>query len=344
VIPTLRKERISVQQVVQPTTIREVLSLLDRHRARGIVKAGGTDVILKMRRGLLREQTIIDMSIVEDPFLRGIHLENGGIRIGALTPLRELERSLILKNNFISLAEAASRVATPQIRNKGTVGGNIALGNQCEYYNLPRFISASNPCSRQGGSECHLVRGSRKCHAPLSADLVPALVSRGAMVRILSTKGERTAPLAALYRGAGTLDLRSDEIITEVEIPPAAVGNGQIHAETYLKHALRKAIDFPLVGVALSLNLDKNMICTHLSIVAAGLSFAPVTLSLASEALMGKKISEELILQCAAIAGSEVEPVRSIWASPDYKKRILQTLVERGLKRIVESTLQGVDQ
>jgi 4-hydroxybenzoyl-CoA reductase subunit beta len=157
--------------------VEEACSLLKKHEGAVKLIAGGTDVLPSLKQRLFTPEYVLDLRQVT-----GLNeIKNGSgkeVRIGALTTLTNLEESPVVKKNFPALAEAASLVAAPQIRNMGTIGGNIALETRCWYFNQSQiWRKPLEQCIKRGGEVCHVVKGSKKCFAYFAADTVPALIA-----------------------------------------------------------------------------------------------------------------------------------------------------------------------
>jgi len=177
--------RLPKFQYLKPSTVDEACSLLKKHTGKAKLIAGGTDLLPSMKQRLFTPEQVVDLRQVEG--LRGIR--NGGgkeLSIGSLTTLSAVEESGVIQEKYSALAEAAGLVAAPQIRNMGTLGGNIALDTRCWYFNQSHFWRKPlEVCLQRGGEVCHAVKKSKQCHAYFAADTVPALVALNA--RIMSS-------------------------------------------------------------------------------------------------------------------------------------------------------------
>lgn len=232
-----------------PSTMAEVIDILQKKAGEIRVIGGGTDLVPAMRHGLTRPRSVVSLAnvpqlaeIVED--------ENGALRIGASVRLRKLETSPLVSERFPLLQQAAQAVGSPQLREMGTVGGNVLLEPRCCFYNRSAFWrSCRTTCLKAGGDICNAVGSRTKCFAAFSGDLAPALIALRAEAVVVSFQGERTLPLEDMYTGDGLrpLSLGRSELLKAIVVPPAPVGA----AGVYLKRRLRGSIDFPLVSCAL---------------------------------------------------------------------------------------------
>jgi len=215
--------------------------------------AGGTDLIVNVRRGIERPARLIALDRVAE--LGAIDETEDGIAVGAGVRLAALAGHSAIGRDYAAVAEAAAAVAGPTHRGYATVGGNLCLDTRCLYYNQSEWWRASNAyCLKHRGDVCHVAPGGKRCFAAFSGDLAPALLVHEAAVEIAGPDGRRRAPLAALYRDDGLdhLTLASGELVVAVHLPRATAGR----PSAYAKSRIRGAIDFPLAGVAVALAAD----------------------------------------------------------------------------------------
>src|SRR5512144_363752 len=214
-------------ELFQPATIDEAVNLLDRHGSSAWVMAGGLDTFDWLKDRTKRPSVVVDLSQVGE--LRGIKEVNGGLEIGATTPLTEVVRHPVVREKFGLLMEAAELVASPQIRNQGTLGGNVSQDTRCWYYR------SGWSCYRAGGNICyadtptainreHAIFGADRCVAVSPSDTAPALVALGAEVVLKSVKGERVLPIEAYFIGpehdiTRMTALVPGELLTTIRIP-----------------------------------------------------------------------------------------------------------------------------
>lgn len=300
--------------VVFPETLDAALSLLTRDGARVI--AGGTDLIPNLRRGSTRARTLVSLARI--PGLDAIQRRDETLRIGAKVTLAQLARDPTLG----VLSRAAALVASPQIRNTATIGGNLCLDTRCVYINQTEFWRGANGfCLKTDGDVCHVVTGGKSCVAAASADLPPVLVALDASIEIASPSGTRVVSLDQLYsnNGASPIALAPDQIVTAVSIPL----DGATRA-AYRKLRLRQAIDFPLVGVAVALTLDGDR-CRGVRVAAGGVAAAPRRVKL--DELRGAVVDREFVERVADRALHALRPIENIATDRAWRRAMVPVLV-----------------
>src|SRR5438105_11202883 len=186
-------------KLVRPRTTAEAVSLLAQHGPDAQVVAGGTDLIPSMRQRLFEPKFVLDIRGIAE--LRGIReLQDGSLEIGALTTVREIENSEVIRSRYRVLSEAAKTIASPVIRNMGTIGGNICLDTRCLWYNQSlQWRKSCGFCIKKDCDLCHVAPGGTKCWAAFSADTPPALLGLGAKIEVAGPSGTRRIPLADFY-------------------------------------------------------------------------------------------------------------------------------------------------
>ncbi|HSR12208.1 MAG TPA: xanthine dehydrogenase family protein subunit M [Thermodesulfobacteriota bacterium] len=294
--------------------------------------AGGTDVLGQMKRRIRNPERLVNIKNIES--LKGIRDEGETIRIGALALVSEIEGHPGIAEKLPSLRAAASLVGSPQLRNMGTLGGNLCQRPRCWYFRNHRF-----PCWLKGGEKCFAVAGENKlhriagegvCHSVHPSDLAPVLISLGARVKIAAPRGEREIPLEDLYmlprkENRQTTVLKLGEILTEVAVP-ANQRNGR---GVFLKLMERKAWSFAVVSIALHLQLKDNRIADP-RILVGGAAPIPWRTVEAEKVLAGKEPDEEVIAQTVEAAVSGVRPMRD----NGYKVPLLKSLVRKVLEEM----------
>ena len=244
--------------LLRPKTLDEAVSFLARHHGEVKIVAGGTDLLPSMKQKLFTPPYVLDLRGVSE--LRGIRNVPGkGVEIGALTTLGAIEHSAIVRTNYPVLYAAVKTVASPVLRNMGTLGGNICLDTRCLWYNQSLLWRKScGFCLKKDGDLCHVAPGGNFCWATFSGDTPPALLCLEAELEIAGPDGVRRTPLSEFYINDGIvrLHLASDEIVTRVFLPESAVGwNG-----SYQKLRVRGSIDYPLAGVAVALKIKAGRV------------------------------------------------------------------------------------
>ena len=312
---------------IQPKSLDKAIGLLAKHGRDARINAGGTDLLVSMKQGLLAPRYLVNLK--EIPGLAGVtYDEERGLRIGALTQLATLVRSPVVGEHFSLIAQAARSVAAPPLRAMGTLGGNLCQDTRCFYYNQSEFWREARPgCFKLGGTVCHAISGSDRCRAAYQGDLAPVLIALEARARLASQRGERTIPLVELYTGKGEkpIGLRPDEVLTEIQVPrPAGAWGGD-----YQKLRYRGAMDYALVGVAAV--LSQNGERARVKIVATAIASAPVVMEAAERLLEGAEIDEEIAAQAAQAAYEAAHPVAAIGSTPLYRRNMVRVLTRRAV-------------
>ena len=315
----------------RPKALGEALKLLKNGT---VALAGGTDLITLVRHGIARPNALVDLTGIEG--LRGITREKGrGIRIGALTPLSDVEHSTELAKSLPIVPESLRDAATPQIRNMGTVGGNLLQRNRCWY-----FRDEGVPCWLKGGTRCFAVDGENRYHAVIGAhqcwmvspsDLAPALIACDAEIEIASSLGKRRMKLADLFiaphgRERREHALRAGELITAVRIPESAT----LRRGTYQKAMERKAWSFAIVSVAASARI-KDGKASDVRLVLGGVAPVPWRVPAAEKLLEGSALDDNACRAAADALLDAAEPLRD----NGYKVTLARELVRRALRSLV---------
>ena len=257
------------------------------------------------------------------------------MRVGAGVTLSTLAAHAFILQHYPALATAAGSVSTPQLRNAGTIGGNLLLDTRCNYYNQTEFWRHSiGYCMKKDGDVCLVAPGSTRCWAISSADTAPVLVSLGAQVRLVSVRGERVLPVRELFRddGMDPYTKAPDEILTEVILPPA---DGWRSA--YLKLRRRGSFDFPLLGVAVALRFAADRTVADARITLGAVASHPVEASEAAAQLVGRSLSPELIDAVAVAASRRSKPLDNADLTINYRKQVTPVFVRRALSQLATS-------
>ncbi len=322
---------MSLFSYARPRALAEALKLLKNGT---IALAGGTDLVTLVRHGVARPDRLVDLTGIAG--LRGIAREKGrGIRIGALTPLSVVEHSAELAKLMPIVPQSLRDAATPQIRNMGTVGGNLLQRNRCWY-----FRDEGVPCWLKGGKRCFAVDGENRYHAVVGAhecwmvspsDLAPALIACDAEIEISSSLGKRRMKLAELFiaphgRERREHSIRAGELITAVRIPEKALDR----RGTYLKAMERKAWSFAIVSVAASARV-KDGKATDVRLVLGGVAPVPWRVPAAEKLLEGTALDDNACLLAADALLDGAQPLRD----NGYKVTLARELVRRALRSLV---------
>lgn len=262
------------------------------------------------------------------------------MQIGSMVGLDRLAVEPAVVQNHPMLAAAARQVASYQLRNMATIGGNVCLDSKCWYYNQSHQWWKTRPlCFKREGDRCYVVKGGEQCYALSCADTVPALIAMGAKLKLVSSGGEREVAVEDFYTGEGRSVnlLQPGELLVEIQVPeqPKASGWG------YIKISPRGAVDFALAEVAVRLNLDQDGTCIEARIVLNAVAPQPLRATGAENLILGKELEDEVIKEAAALAASEARPLSSIWTSVYYRRRLIKVLVERALQQAVTRAKGG---
>jgi 4-hydroxybenzoyl-CoA reductase subunit beta len=286
--------------------------------------AGGTDLLPNVKHRILRPQSLIGIGRA---LPTGWSREGETIEIGAGTRLSTLARMVELP----ALAEAAGLVASPQIRNMGTIGGNVLLDTRCLFYNQTEFWRKSlGGCLKAEGDWCHVIDGPKTCVAAQSSDTVPVLLALGATIRLLGPDGSRELSLRELYRfdGMNHLKIEQGELLTHIVLPaPSPQLQG-----TYLKIRRRDSIDFPQLGLAIIIEVKANLL-SQIDIVVGAVNPQPKPIR-KLEAFIGKPLDDETIAAIAELVEKQTRPQSSVIGDPAWRRSMAGHLTRTALKRL----------
>jgi len=327
-------------EYLEPKSIGKACQVLKEQGGKALAIAGGTDLLMALKNWLKTPEMLVDLKGI--PRLNQmIYSNKNGLEIGPLVSLRHLANNTIIRNKYPILSQAASEVGTPQLQSMGTIGGNLCQDNLCVYYNRsPMSRQMFDPCHKLGGNVCHAVKGSKTCWATFCGDMAPALLVLRAKVKIRDSNGESIIPLSEFYSGDGKKPniLKPGEIISEIRVPPLPSYSGG----SYFKLRLRKAIDYPLLGVALNLTMEnKEGICKDVALALTGVERAPLWIK-EVDRLKGKKLVEEIIEELAEAAHKQAHPLNNICElTPAYRKDMVKVYVERAFHQALKVAKRG---
>jgi len=323
--------RLPEFRYVAPRSLDEAMRLVEESGPEGAVMAGGTDLLPRLKRRQHLPGTIIGLRRV--PELGGIRgTRHRGLTIGAGCTLADLGRHEEIAQGYPALRHALGQIATPAIREMGTIGGNLLIDTRCACFDLPGHTrDALGHCLKDGGSICLVAPRSPRCWATASSDLAPVLIALAARVRLRSPAGERVIPVEALYRDDGLhpLTRRPGEILTEVLLPP----DGEVHA-VYRKVRRRGAIDFPLLGVAVAVQRAADGRVTQARIVLGAVASAPLSAGEAAQFLVGRPLDPPTVSAAAELAGRRARPLENADLSAAWRKHMVRITVARALEAI----------
>ena len=315
-------------QLLRPRTLDEVLGHLEKYSGNIRILAGGTDLIPSMRQKLFEPEFVLDLRHVSE--LKGIREQPGsGFEIGALTPLSEIEHSVLLKRRYPVLTEAAATVASPVIRNMGTLGGNICLDTRCLWYNQSlTWRKGCGFCIKKDGDLCHVAPGGTKCWAAFSADTPPALLCLKAEIEIAGPSGRRRTSLQEFYTGFGDnyRKLQPYEVVTRIFLPESTAD----YQGVYRKLRIRGSIDYPLAGVAVVMKRSNGHVA-EARVALTAVNPAPVLVKGAAEAMAGRSIDEALAETIGDLAARTAKPLTTSALTPEYRREMIRVFTKRAI-------------
>lgn len=340
--------RLPPFRYLAPRSLDEAVTMLAQEGDGAMLVAGGTDLYPNMKRRQFTPGALVGLRKVASMQSVNGTVEQG-MRIGAGVTLTALAEHPVIKGKdasgkdgrgeeethpYEALGLAASSVSTPQLRNVGTIGGNLLLDTRCNYYNQTEFWRHSiGYCMKKDGEICLVAPGSPRCWAISSADTAPVLVSLRAQVRLISTRGERLIPVQELFRddGIAPYTKAADEILSEVILPPAAGWRS-----VYLKLRRRGSFDFPILGVAVALRLSDDGAVADARIVLGAVASYPVEATDAAAMLVGQQLTPELIDAAATAAARRAKPLDNADLTINYRKQVTPVYIRRALAHFTQ--------
>ena len=319
-------------ELFQPANVEDALGLLDRHGKNAWVMAGGLDSFDWLKDRIKKPSVVVDLSQIKE--LSGVRPLNGGLEIGATTTLTEVVKHPVVREKYMLLAQGAELAASPQIRNQGTVGGNVSQDARCWYYR------SGWKCYRAGGNICfadtptainreHAIFGADRCVAVSPSDTAPALIALDAQMVIRNqSKGERVVNAEDYFIGPGTdithmTVLRPGDLLTAIRIPATWAG-----AKFYFEKVRdRQVWDFPLVNVAAAAVISGDKI-ERIRIAVNGVAAHPVRLRKVEDAVTGQSRNQATLELAGKLAVEGAEPLQY----NGYKVPLLRNLVKRAIR------------
>lgn len=318
-------------EYVNPSNLQDVPQLLSQRRDRkSVVMAGGIDLLGELKDNLITPDRLVNIKALD---LRYIRHDKKGVRIGATTTLSDLVADEEIVKTYTALAEAAESVASLQIRNVGTLGGNLCQRPRCWYFRGEEFH-----CLKKGGHKCfavdgenkyHAVMGGGPCHIVHPSDTAPALIALNAAIKIQGPNGERTVPAADffllpmenLYQETV---VHSNEVVTEIFVPKPKAGT----KSTYLKFKEKSSMDFALSAAAVALRIEDG-VCKNAQVVLGGV--APKPWQADASVLVGQAVTEDRVVAFANAVLKEAQPLRD----NAFKVTLTKTMIKRGVLALV---------
>ena len=315
-------------KLLRPTDLSEAVQILAAQGDQVRVVAGGTDLLPSMKQKLFTPPYLLDLRGIAA--LQGIEdAEDGSVSIGALTSLAAIEHSGLIRTDFRVLYEATKTVASPVLRNMGTLGGNICLDTRCLWYNQSLLWRKScGFCLKKDGDLCHVAPSSKTCWATFSGDTPPALLCLGAEVEIASANESRRVPLAEFYVNDGIvhLHLGPNEIVSRIILPATSRG----WRGSYQKLRVRGSIDYPLAGVAVALKMDRGRVSDARMAITA-VNPAPHLVKDVDARLVGSEVGSELAEAIGEMAARTAKPLTTSALTPEYRREMVKVFAKRAL-------------
>jgi CO/xanthine dehydrogenase FAD-binding subunit len=278
-----------------PANISEALKLLDIYREKAKILAGGTDLLVQMKKNDIRPDYLVDLKRIPD--LSGIQYnKNEGLHLGALTTISEIESSIDIRKNFPILSEVAKVIGSVQVRNRGTIGGNL-------------------------------------CRAAPSADFAPILIVMNAKVKIMGKEGEGTADIKEFFIGPGETILKPNEILKEIRIPNSKNLGAAVYLRHGPRQTMDLSVVGAAVFIAIN---KIDMVCKDLKIALGSVAPTPIRAKKAEEIILGKKVTQSLIEESAKIAAQETSPISDVYGPAWYKKEVVVVLVRRAILQAIK--------
>ena len=326
------RDMMAAFELFQPTSVDDAVALLDEHREDAWVLAGGLDSFDWFKDRILRPSVVVDLGGIES--LRGVRTTNDGLEIGTTTPLSEVVAHPEIVENYSLLVEAAELVASPQIRNQGTIGGNLNQDTRCWYYR------DGWTCYRAGGNICyadtpasmnreHAILEADRCVAVNPSDTAPALIALDAQMVIQSSSGERVVSAEEFFIGPSTditrmSVLQPGDLLTTIRVPATFAG-----AHFYFEKVRdRQVWDFPLVNVASAI-LANNGIIEEARIAVNGVAPRPLRMTAVENAVRGESLDDTTAERVSELAVRGAKPLRH----NAYKIPLMRNLVKRSIQR-----------
>ncbi|MBM4423788.1 MAG: 4-hydroxybenzoyl-CoA reductase [Chloroflexi bacterium] len=321
--------RLPPFEYLSPHTVVEAVAMLSERGAEAMIVAGGTDLFPNMKRRQFEPKSLVSLRAIAE-LQRVTGDADSGLTIGAGVTLAQVSRPPVIAQSYPALARAAGDVSTSQLRNTGTIGGNLCLDTRCNYYNQTyHWRKSIGFCMKKDGDICLVAPGGSRCWAASSSDTAPVMIALGASVRLIGPRGERVIPVDELYRDDGKdhLTKAADEILTEILIPPA---NGL--RSVYLKLRRRGSFDFPILGVAVALRLAGDGACAYAKVVLGAVGSRPVVVPQAESILIGNRITPESVESVAQAAARLAKPMDNTDSVLSYRKKMAHVFTARALK------------
>lgn len=320
--------------VHKPASLADAISFLTEHTDAKIV-AGGTDLIPRINQKMEKHQVLC---YIDDlPEMCGIKVESdGSVFVGASVRLAEITGIAEIAG-YTALLQAASRAASPQIRNQATIGGNILQENRCMYFNNQVPWSDVNRCFKWGGKQCFQYKKSPECVALFQSDVAPALIAFSALAVICGPGGTRQMPVAELYLQAGRKNIAHNEVLLGILLPPHAKGE----YSAYVRKTIRGSFDFPLLSCAVRLRIVENII-KDCAVVFGSAGVMPAMLKRAEEAMIGQRI--EVLPSVAADLKTVIPKIISPFQDTHINASVRNDMAKETFTKAIAQIFQAISE
>ena len=324
-----------------PSNIAEAVALKAELGDSAMYSAGGTDLFPNMKRRQFTPQNLIGLTDLQELRIISEEKSANGLLIGSGVSLSEVAQHAEIRGRFPALAQAAALVSAPQLRNMGTLGGNLCLDTRCNYYNQTfQWRKALGFCLKKDGDTCWVALSSPKCLAVSSSDCAPVVLALNAEFNLAGPEGQRTVAAAEFYKndGADFLNKTSDELLVSIRLP-----EHEGWKMNYKKLRRRDSIDFPILGVATALRLESSgskgatLDCAEIRIVLGAVASAPLRAYEAEKMLVGERLTTERIAAAAQLAAKLAKPMDNTDMTLGFRKKMVARFVEEALKEALEN-------
>ena len=321
---------------VNVSSVNEAVEILRDNKEGSRIIAGGTDLLGVLKDHILPNYPELLINVKTIPGLDRIEENGSGLQIGSLVKLTNLVKSSLVKEKYTSLAQAAHSIANPQIRNMGTVGGNLAQDTRCWYYRYPHSIGGQLLCPRKGEGPClavkgdnryHAIFGGKGCFAVCPSDTATALLLLNGEVETVGVNGKRSIPLQNFFTPLGNV-LELGEMITHINVPEPPKNT----AQHFMKYTLRGAIDFAVVSAAVLAVVEEDY-CTEARLVLGAVAPGPLRAVQAEGFLKGKELNNRNMKEASELAVKGAKPL----SMNAYKIEIAKSLVAKSLAEMVNN-------
>ena len=323
--------RLPAFQYHRPDSVVRAVELMGQYAGEAMYVAGGTDLIPNMKHRLFEPSHLVALKGIAE--LSGIRIDDGHLRIGAAETLSRVASNAEVVSRFPALADAAAHVAGPQLRNSGTIGGNLCLDTRCTYYNQTAFWrEALGYCLKKDGTVCHVTKVGKKCVAAHSADTPPVLMTLDAVATLVGPDGARSVPIRDFFVADGIVNTRRapDEIVTEVRIP---LVSGE-RKQAYAKLRQRKSIDFPLLTIAVAADVEADGTVWSIEGVVTALGSRPRVLSGWGDVAVGHQLDADVVDELVQRAHKQCHPLENMIVDHEWRRAMVPVYVRRALEKL----------